>query len=397
MRLRTVVATAVACVTVLVVAVAMVSYQAGRAGVATVVPGSLPTTTDDGDADVEILTELFRHLSEDAVDPPESEELLRAAIEGMLEALDDPYAVYFDADAFRQFSQQLDGTFSGVGLMLEDTPDGPVVVSVLPDTPAERAGIEAGERIVSVDGRDVTDLPLQAIVNLVTGEAGTTVTVGFEDGSDGAREIELTRAEIDIPLVESELLDDGIGHLRLLGFSQGAEDKAREAVDELLAEGAEGLVLDLRDNPGGLLRQAVDVASLFLDDDELVVTVREAGGEERDMRASSGGHTDLPLVVLVDQGTASASEIVAGALQDAGRAEIVGMPTFGKGTVQSVRDLGEDAGVKFTTAEYFTPSGDSIEGTGVQPAPEVGDDEDALVAATDALRDLIAARHPLAA
>jgi carboxyl-terminal processing protease len=396
MRLSTVVATAVACVTVLVVAVAMVSYQAGRAGVATVVPGSLPTTTDDGDADVEILTELFRHLSEDAVDPPESEELLRAAIEGMLEALDDPYAVYFDADAFRQFSQQLDGTFSGVGLMLEDTPDGPVVVSVLPDTPAERAGIEAGERIVSVDGRDVTDLPLQAIVNLVTGEPGTTVTVGFADGSEGDREIELTRAEIDLPLVDAELLDDGVGHVQLLGFSQGAAERAREAVEDLVAQGAEGVVLDLRRNPGGLLNQAVDVTSLFLDD-ELVVSVREAGGEERNLHADGGEYEDLPLVVLVDQGTASASEIVAGALQDAGRAEIVGTPTFGKGTVQTVRDLDDGSGVKFTTAEYFTPSGDSIEGTGVRPDREIDEDEDALVAATDLLRELIAARATLAA
>jgi carboxyl-terminal processing protease len=155
-------------------------------------------------------------------------------------------------------------------------------------------------------------------------------------------------------------------------------------------------VLDLRGNPGGLLNQAVDVTSLFLDD-ELVVTVREAGGEERALRAQDGGYPDLPLVVLVDQGTASASEIVAGALQDAGRAAIVGSPTFGKGTVQTVRELGDDSGVKFTTAKYFTPSGDSIEGTGIQPDREVAEDEDALVAATEALRELLAARPLLAA
>jgi carboxyl-terminal processing protease len=393
MRIRAAVATAVACVAVLVTAVALVAYQAGQAGVP-VVPGTGSTATASDD--LEVLTELYRQLSEDAVDPPESEELLRGAIDGMLETLDDPYAVYFDADAFRQFNQQLDGRFSGVGLMLEDTPDGPVVVSVLPNTPAEAAGIETGERIVSVDGRDVTDLPLQAIVNLVTGEPGTTVTVGFADGSEGDREIELTRAEIDLPLVDAELLDDGVGHVQLLGFSQGAAERAREAVEDLVAQGAEGVVLDLRRNPGGLLNQAVDVTSLFLDD-ELVVSVREAGGEERNLHADGGEYEDLPLVVLVDQGTASASEIVAGALQDAGRAEIVGTPTFGKGTVQTVRDLDDGSGVKFTTAEYFTPSGDSIEGTGVRPDREIDEDEDALVAATDLLRELIAARATLAA
>jgi carboxyl-terminal processing protease len=395
MRPRAVVVTALACVAVLVAAVGYVAYQAGQAGVP-VVPGTGPTAVADAPADLEVLGELYRYLSEDAVDAPDDDALLRGAIDGMIETLDDPYALYFDAEAYEQFNQQLDGTFSGVGLMLEDSPDGPVVVSVLPDTPAERAGIEVGERIVSVDGRDVSDLPLEAIVNLVTGEPGTAVTVGFEEGPEGAREIELTRAEIDLPLVEAELLEDGIGHVRLLGFSQGAADAAHGAVDDLLADGAEGLVLDLRSNPGGLLNQAVDVASLFLDE-ELVVTVREAGGEEREMRAEEGGYPDLPLVVLVDEGTASASEIVAAAVQDAGRGELVGSTTFGKGTVQTVRDLGSEAGVKFTTAEYLTPAGESIEGTGVEPDREVDEEEDPLVAATDVLRELITVRLEAAA
>jgi hypothetical protein len=155
MRPRAVVATAVACVAVLVTAVAIVSYQAGRAGVP-VLPSSTPSASADVGADLDVLAELYRQLSEDAVDPPESEELLQGAIEGMLEVLDDPYALYFDADAFRQFSQQLDGTFSGVGLMLEDTPDGPVVVSVLPGTPAEAAGVE----LPNADGKSL--LPLLA-------------------------------------------------------------------------------------------------------------------------------------------------------------------------------------------------------------------------------------------
>lgn len=396
-RIHAVIVTTVVGVAVLVAAVALVSYQAGRAGVPGL-SGRGGASVGEGSGDVEVLTELFRQLSEDAVEVPDDEVLLRGAIEGMLGTLDDPYAVYFDPEAFRQFSQQLDGTFSGVGLMLEDTPDGPVVVSVLPGTPAEGAGIETGERIVAVDGRDVTDLPLQAIVNLVTGETGTNVTLGLEGGSDGPREVELTRAEIDLPVVDAELIEDDIAHVQLFGFSQGAAGKTRETIDDLVDRGARGIVLDLRRNPGGLLNQAVDVASLFLEEGELVVSVREAGGDERKLTSTGGPYADLPLVVLVDEGTASASEIVAGALQDLDRAEVVGVPTFGKGTVQSVRDLPGDAGVKFTTAEYFTPSGDSIEGVGIQPDREVAEEEDALVAATSILREeLVAARFALAA
>jgi carboxyl-terminal processing protease len=386
---RAVVAAAVASVVMLVAAVAVVAYQVGQSGVP-VIPGGGQATTRDAPPDFEVLAELYRQLSADAVEPPDSEALLEGAIQGMLEALDDPYAAYYDPDAFRRFNQQLDGSFSGVGLMLEDTPDGPVVVSVLPDTPAERAGIETGERIVSVDGEDVRDLPLQAIVGMVTGEAGTSVTVGFEDGSQGPREVELVRAEIDLPTVDGELLEDGIAHVRLFGFPQGAADGLSEELDALRDEGAAGFVLDLRGNPGGLLTQAVEVASLFLERDELVVTVQEAGGEERAMRARGGGDATTPLVVLVNEGTASASEIVAGALQDAGRAEIVGVPTFGKGTVQSVRTLSDQSGVKFTTAKYFTPSGDSIEAVGISPDREIAEGEDSLVAATDVLRELIA-------
>ncbi len=383
---RATVVTAVALVLVLVTSVALVSFQLGRAA------APAPTATDPAevDADFTVLEETYRQLSEEAVDPPSSEELLRGAIDGMLETLDDPHAVYFDPEAFEHFNRQLDGTFSGVGLMLEEDEGGPVVVNVLPATPAEEAGVEIGERIVSVDGRDVRDLPLRDIVDLVTGEEGTDVTVGFEEGSDGPRELELTRAEIDLPLVQAELLDDGVGHVHLMGFSQGAADRVAEAVDELTAQGAQGLVLDLRRNPGGLLNQAVSVASLFLAEDEPVVTVRESGGEERPMR-SSGGDTDLPLVVLVDRGSASASEILAGALQDAGRADVLGEQTFGKGTVQSVRTLSDGSGLKFTTAEYLLPSGVSLEGTGITPDREIAEDEDALVAAADLVRDLIAA------
>lgn len=383
--------TAALCALILLAGVATVAYRLGEESAA---PLTTISSADAG-ADLATLEDLYRQLSDDAVDAPDEEALIRGAIEGMLDALEDPYAAYFDLEAFRQFNMQLDGSFSGVGMMLEDSPEGPVVVSVLPDTPAERAGIRSGERIVAVDGEDVRGMPLSAIVSLVTGEAGTQVTLELESEDGSSQEFELTRAEIDLPLVDSELLDD-VGHVRLLGFSKGVAERARETIDELLAEGARGIILDLRRNPGGLLNMSVDVASMFLPSGEVVVSVQESGADERVMRSSGGPYEDLPVVVLVDESSASASEILAGALQDAGRAEIIGMPTFGKGTVQSVRTLSDGSGVKFTTAEYFTPSGDSIEDVGVQPDRVVEDPDEQLVAGQEILQAMLARLDPAA-
>lgn len=384
--------TAALCALVLLAGVATVSYRLGEES-ASPLTGVSSTRASSGD--LSSLADLYRQLSDDAVDAPSGEVLLQGAIEGMLDTLDDPYASYFDAQAFRRFNMQLDGSFSGVGMMLEDSPDGPVVVSVLPGTPAERAGVPSGHRIVSVDGEDVRGLPLSAIVGMVTGEAGTDVTLGLEDEDGTGVEFELTREEIDLPVVDSELLD-GVGHLRLLGFSGGVAERAREAIEDLLEQGAEGIILDLRRNPGGLLNMSVDVASLFLPSGELVVTVAEAGDTERQLRSSGGPFEDLPLVVLVDESSASASEILAGAIQDADRAEIIGVPTFGKGTVQSVRTLPDGSGVKFTTAAYFTPSGDSIEEVGVQPDRVVEDADEQLLAGQEVLRSMLAQLEPAA-
>jgi carboxyl-terminal processing protease len=379
--------TASACALVLFCSSLVVAYSLGAASDSPP-PTALAPATTRATAPA-IVGELLERIRTEAVDAPPEEVLVEAALEGMLETLDDPYALYYDATEFARFNQNLDGSFSGVGLLLEELPDGPTVVRALPDTPAQRAGIETGERIVSVDGEDVRDLPLAAIVDLVTGEEGTDVTLGLEGGPQGPREVELTRETIEAPTVESELLDDGAGIAHLITFSQNAAEELRDTIDGLLASGAEGIILDLRGNPGGLLNEAVDVASIFVDG-ELVVSVRESSGNERELRAGGDGLTDVPLVVLVDGGSASASEIVAGALQDLDRAEVVGETTFGKGTVQTVRPLSDGGGVKFTTAEYLTPSGDSIEGVGVVPDTVAADADEQVAAAQEALRRSLA-------
>lgn len=384
--------TGVLCTIVLVAGVAMASYsygaQQGGSG-----PVGLPTP--DGSAEHSELgstvDELYDHLLEHAVEAPDGDILIRAALEAMLEELDDPYAVYYDAGEYASFNEMLDGSLSGVGMALEEAPDGVTVVTVFPDTPADEAGVEVGEIIVSVDGDDVADMPVDAVAERVRGDEGTDVTLGLAGGDEGDRELTLTRAEITIPSVETTMLDSGAGHVQLYNFTSNAGEQIEAEVTELLDEGANGIILDLRSNPGGLLDQAVDVTSVFLDADE-VVRVQEADEDMRVLRATTGGFTDVPLVVLVDEASASASEIVAGAIQDADRGRIVGTHTFGKGTVQTVRSLADGSGAKFTTAKYFTPSGDSIEGTGVEPDVETGADPDEQLTAAEAELDAIVAQ-----
>ncbi|HVL97758.1 MAG TPA: S41 family peptidase [Egibacteraceae bacterium] len=335
--------------------------------------------------DFSALADLYERITSEAVDPPTHEELLEGAIQGMLERLEDPYAVYYDAAEFTSFSELLDGKFSGVGVMVEETPEGVTIVNVIAGAPAEAAGLEVGERIVAVDGEDLRAAPLRAVVQRVQGEEGTTVLLGLEGGSQGPREVAVIRAQIDRPVLEVERLDDGVAHVRLLQFTEGVGARVREAVERHRAEGGRGVVLDLRGNPGGLLREAVAVASVFIEGGT-IVSVQERGRDRQTFEATGGALTDVPLVVLVDASSASASEIVAGAVQDLGRGPVVGTPTFGKGTVQTVRPLRDGSGVKFTTAEYFTSSGDSIEGTGIAPDRVVAEVENQLAAAQEALR-----------
>ncbi len=376
--------TAISCAVVLLAGVATAAYNEG------VADGGVGVVSSGGDAGrrTRVVDEVFAKVDAGAVERPDDDELVEGAVNGLLEALGDPYAQYYDAEAFSAFNDLLDGEFSGVGLVLEEKPAGVTVVTVLEGAPAERAGVEVGERIVSVDGKDVRDLPIDVIVDRVKGDAGTEVTLGLAGGRAGRREITLTRERIDVPNLESRLLDDGSGYVKLLQFSNDSGERVRKAVDELVDSGARGIVLDLRGNPGGLLSEAVSVASVFIEDGA-IVSVREREAERETLTARGDALESLPLVVLVDNSSASASEIVAGAVQDAGRGTIVGQTTFGKGTVQTIERLDAGGGVKFTTAEYFTPSGDSIEGVGVKPDEVVEGADAQLSAAQRVLRAML--------
>lgn len=378
----------VAILLLLVGGVGIASFQLGQRTADPV--ANADVDVEDAEKSLSPLLELYVDIKERAVDVPKDGELVRGAIDGMLETLDDEYARYFPPQAMEAFQAGVSGEFVGIGVFIEDTPEGVGIVSVIPDSPAAGADLEPGWRIVTVDGEDVRDEPSNGVAKRVQGEEGTEVTVGFEDEQGEVREFTLTRRRIDIPTVDVEV-EDGLGVVRMIQFSSPTGEQFENAVTELVEqENVGGLLLDLRGNGGGVLDQAVEVADVLMGEGP-VVRVVEADGRERELTSSDGGFTELPVVMLVDEGSASATEILAGALQQRGRAEIVGQPTFGKGTVQTISSFADGSGAKFTTAKYFLPNGDSVEGKGIQPDQVVEDPEEQFEVARRLLEQKVAA------
>ncbi|MGH2705452.1 MAG: S41 family peptidase [Actinomycetota bacterium] len=314
--------------------------------------------------------------------------LVQGAIRGMLGSLEDPYAEYLDAETYREFQDVSSGHFSGVGLWLKDEAGQHRVVTVLAGTPAARAGLASGDVVLAVGGQRVDRLSLEQVVQRIKGRAGTNVLLSVSRGGQ-TLDFALAREDIHIPAVNAKVLRDGSGLIELVTFSNGVGDRVRGAVQDLAGKGVRGFILDLRGNPGGLLEEAVSVASAFLDGGT-VVSYRQEGAEAITYPARPPMETDLPLVVLVDEGSASASEIVAGALQDRRRGIVVGTETYGKGSIQSVLPLSDGSAIKLTTASYHTPSGRSIGQEGVTPDVPVDHKEAQLARAQQVLRELLA-------
>ena len=303
----------------------------------------------------------------EALDPSTESSRTAGAVNGLLMSLDDPYASYFDEQHYEYFNQESMGQFYGIGITITSREDDLVVVSVLEDTPAERAGLKADDVIVEIDGESRMKWDSDEAVLLIRGEEGTDVTLGIRRGDEEQlRDFTITRAKIEVPNIESELLEDEIGYIRLYSFNERAEEDVKKAIEKLSDQGATGFILDVRDNPGGLLDESVDVASLFIEDG-VIVTVEDREGAEEVHRARGTTVTDAPLVVLVNENSASASEIVAGALQDHARATLVGDKTFGKGSVQQVEELSSGGAIKLTIAHYLTPKGRVIDKVGLTP------------------------------
>lgn len=313
------------------------------------------------------VSEVARILGQQALTPATEASMTAGAVQGILDSLDDPYAIYFDEEHFQFFNEHTEGDFGGIGVNISDRDGEVFVVSVMEGTPAEKAGVLAEDVFVSINGVKRDRWTSDEVVKRVRGEEGTEVKIGMR--REGAEEIvyfTIERAKIEIPNVMSRVIDGEVGYIRLLTFNQKSAGALAEEIETLKADGVRGFVIDLRDNPGGLLSSSVEVASLFVEEGPIVL-VEERDQPRYEHRASGGVVTDAPLVVLVNANSASASEVLAGALQDYGRAVIVGMKTFGKGSVQTIEELSFGGAMKFTIAHYLTPEGRNIDAEGIQP------------------------------
>ncbi|MFN2147134.1 MAG: S41 family peptidase [Anaerolineales bacterium] len=301
--------------------------------------------------------------------PVDDVKMMRGAIQGALDALGDEHTSYMDPATYTQANIPLQGSYEGIGAWVDTEAEFLTIVSPMPGSPAEEAGLEPGDQVIAIDGEDVTGVDASLVVRQVLGPAGTPVTLTIRRESENRIfDVTITRREIVVPSVVSEMLDGDIAYLQLFSFSNDTSDKLREAITERLAENPSGMILDLRGNGGGYLFAAINVASEFIDKG-LIMTERFGDGTEQTYEANGDGlATEIPLVVLIDQGTASASEIVAGAIQDYGRGTLVGETSFGKGSVQNWIPLDDDGGaVRVTIARWYTPDGHQIHGVGLQP------------------------------
>lgn len=313
------------------------------------------------------IEEAYRKITSSAVDVPGDAVLERGAVKGMVDALkraNDPYAYFFNPKSYDSFSELTTGKFSGIGVWLKEKRQQLVVVSVLPSTPAQDAGLERGDVILAIDGKQVKNLTTDEAVARIKGPSGSSVDLTVARGSDSLT-FTIKRATIDLPNVRSRMIGD-VGYVRLFSFARGAGDEVRAKVESLLDHGAAGLILDLRDNGGGLFSEGIDVASDFIEDGK-IVTYKERSKPGIVYRAKGDAFEDVPLVVLVNEGTASASEIVTGALQDRNRAVVIGTKTYGKGSVQEVVPLPDSSAFKLTVAAYYTPDGTNLSGNGIEP------------------------------
>ena len=308
-------------------------------------------------------------------DIPPDDERVYGAVRGMVSSFDDPHTAFIDPVRASVFSENMQGSFSGIGATVRiDEAGRLIIVDPMPDHPAFLAGLRPDDMVLEIDGQAVEGLSLYEAVLLIRGPTDTSVVLTIlREGTPEPFDVSIVRAKIELEVVEFEILEneDGsskIGYVRLTQFTKGASKKLAEAIDALFEQGATHLIFDLRSNPGGLLSEAVDVSSLFIDEGVIVIE-RLKEGEDKVFKAKRGLHVteETPLVILVNGGSASASEIVAGAMQDVGRAAIVGEQTFGKGSVQLPHRLSDGSELRVTIAEWLTPANRQIHGEGIVP------------------------------
>jgi carboxyl-terminal processing protease len=345
-------------------------------------PSTLPDPVRDvfvQDSDGEIYDEAIDTIERDYYRKVDREDLLNQSLDHAVRSLDDRFSNYFAPRDYADFQQATEGRFEGVGMSVTPIDEGLRIVAVYDGSPAARGGLKKGDVITEVDGKSIAGASSEESTTRIKGPAGTEVKLTVRTGKD-ERELTLKRAEVEIPVVQSKMREVSghkIAWVRLAGFTSGAHDAVKDGVTKLLDDGAEGVVLDLRDNGGGLLNEAVMVSSIFIPDGRIVSTKGRAR-PERVYDATGGAiDTKIPVVVLVNDNSASASEIVTGALQDRDRATVVGTRTFGKGVFQEIEPLSNGGALDITVGEYFLPSGRNLGGGGVERGAGVKPDVEA--------------------
>ncbi len=343
-----------------------------------IVPAGEAQVTHEGDSsgaediDFRSFWEVWDLVKEAYIDQPVSEvDMYYGALEGLMWSLGDPYSVYFEPELAEEFDQELNGTFFGIGAEIGSKDDYIVVVAPLSESPAEQAGILAGDKIMAVDGVETFGVSVTEAVYMIRGEEGTTVTLTIvREGEEEMLEVPIVRAEITIESVVWEIQDDGIAVIEVRMFNDDTTDLFQSAIQEILTADVNGIVLDLRNNPGGLLTEAINLAGFWVDGNTVVI--EKVQDQLTEFAASGTAHLlGIPTVVLVNYGSASGSEILAGALQDYGVATVIGEQTFGKGSVQEYYEFPDGSSMKITVAEWLTPQGRSINEVGITPDIEV--------------------------
>lgn len=328
-------------------------------------------SVDSREDALETIEDVFRFIQDHYVDEVDSDVLLEGALRGLFDSLEDPHSAYLSAEEMRGLTDTTSGEFGGVGMYIQKRTDGNgyvEVVSPIEDTPAEEAGIRTGDLIMEIDGVSTTDLSIDQAVDRIRGVPGSEVLLTILRGTSQTIDFAVARAIIEVPTVKYAMIDDGIGYLRVIQFTPHTRERIEEAIGTLERAGYESLIVDLRNNPGGLLDSVIDVADLFFSGGLVVGTSSRIPSENEAFYARSGVTipTELPVVAIINGGSASAAEILAGALRDRDRALLMGETTFGKGSVQQVRRLGA-GGFRLTMSRYYTPDRIYIDKVGVDP------------------------------